>query len=626
MQRARGAVQDEFKVGDFRVAVKLNRISQNGTSTRVEPRVMQVLVRLAERPGEVVSKDALFEAVWADTHVTDDVLTGCISTLRKVFGDNARTPTFIQTIPKAGYRLIAPVQFTNGNGSPGPAAEISERPTNSRRAAWAVGFIMAAMLAAAGAWLWRRTHQPAIDSVAILPFANSSADPNAEYLSDGISESIIDSMSQLPRLRVMAWSTVSRFKGKTIDPISAGRDMGVRAVLTGQIVQQQDHLLIQTELVDLRSGTQLWGERYDRKSSDLIPLQEDIARQISDNLRLRLTGEDQKKLAKRYTTDPEAYRLYLRGRYFWNKRSEDGMKKAVAYFQQAIDRDPTYALAYAGLADSYDLLDDWGTTPPRESFPKARAAALKALELDDSLAEAHTSLAFVKANYDWDFTGGEKEFQRAIALDPNYATAHQWYAMQLASMTRFPEAEAEMQRAFDLDPLSIIITMGVGEVYIWEGKYAAAVEQFKKTLDLDPNFAGAHGNLSSAYDRLSMYQEGVEELEKAAILRGEPEFAAAVAKSFAKSGYEGELRTELEKSLADRAAGRYMPASSIADLYAVLGDREQSLRWLQTAYQEHDSGLVFLNVSHEYDFVRGGPPFQAIVAKVGLPVLAANKP
>lgn len=613
-------MHEEFKVGEFRVAVKLNRISQNGHTTRVEPKVMQVLACLAERHGEVISKDALLQAVWADTYVTEDVLTGCISTLRKVFRDNPREPSFIETIPKAGYRLIAPVQFANGNGA---AAVAVEKPRADRivttKVIWAV-VAVAVIAVAAGAWLWRYSHLPAIDSVAILPFANSGADPNAEYLSDGISESIIDSISQLPNLRVMAWSTVSRYRGKTTDAIAVGRSLGVRAVLTGQIVQRDDRVLIQTELVDLSSGSQLWGEQYDRKASDLIPLQEDIARQISEKLRLRLSGEDQKKLANLYTTDPEAYRLYLKGRYFWNKRSEDGLKRAITYFQQAIDRDPTYALAYAGLADSYDLLDDWATTPPRESFPKARAATLKALELDDSLAEAHTSLAFVKANYDWDFAAGEEEFKRAIALDPNYATAHQWYAMQLAAMGRFPEAEAEIQHAVDLDPLSVIITMGVGEVFEWEGKYDAALEQFKKTLEMDPNFIGVHGNLASVYEKKSMYPQAVEEAGKAAQLSGDPAMAAALAQSYARSGYNGVRRAQLERFLADRAAGSYVPAQALAGLYLELGQKEQGLRWLQTAYEERDSGIVFLNVSQEYDSVRSDPRFRAIAAKVGLTV------
>ena len=610
-------MRDEFKVGEFRVAVKLNRISQNGHTTRIEPKVMQVLTCLAERPGEVVSKDVLMQTVWAETHVTDDVLTGCISTLRKVFRDSAREPNFIETIPKGGYRLIAPVHFANGNGAAATVAISEPPPAKRQRLMWIVAFA-ALLIVAAGAYLWVRAHRPAIDSVAILPFASSNAD--SEYLSDGISESIIDSISQLPNLRVMSWSAVSRYKAPAADALKIGRDLGVSAVLTGQILQRDDHVLIQTELVDLRSGTQLWGEQYDRKSSDLIPMQQDIARQISEKLRLRLTGDDQKKLSKQYTADPEAYRLYLKGRYFWNKRSQEGMKKAIGYFQQAIDRDPAYALAYAGLADSYDLLDDWGTTPPRESFPKAREAALKALELDDSLAEAHTSLAFVEDNYDWNFAASEKEYQRAIALNPSYATAHQWYAMHLVAFGRFPEAEAEIQRAVDLDPLSIIITMGVAEISEWERKYDAATVQYRKTLDLDPNFIGAHGNLAVAYERQGDYKQGEEEEEKTANMYGNPAFAAILHEAYAKSGYPGVLRAQLNKSLQDRDAGKYVPALGIASTYVLAGDKGEGLQWLEKAYEERDSGMVYLNVSSDFDSVRDDPRFQQMVRKVGLPI------
>ena len=608
-------MRDEFKVGEFRVAVKLNRISQNGHTTRVEPKVMQVLTCLAERPGEVVSKDVLMQTVWAETHVTDDVLTGCISTLRKVFRDSAREPNFIETIPKAGYRLIAPVESANGNGS--AAAVATQEPVQPRHRAllWVATFAGCLVIATL-VWVRTGAPRPAIDSVAILPFANSN--PESEYLSDGISESIIDSISQLPALRVMSWSAVSRYKGAG-DPLKIGRDLGVSAILTGQIVQRDDHVLIQTELVDLRSGTQLWGEQYDRKSSDLIPLQEDIARQISEKLRLRLTGADQKRLSKQYTADPEAYRLYLKGRYFWNKRSQEGMKKAIDYFQQAIDRDPTYALAYAGLADSYDLLDDWGTTPPRESFPKARAAALKALELDDSLAEAHTSLAFVEDNYDWNFAASEKEFQRAIALNPNYATAHQWYAMHLVAFGRFHEAEAEIQRAVDLDPLSVIITMGVAEISEWERKYDAATAQFQKTLELDPNFVGAHGNLADAYMKQGKYDQAAEEDEKTATMSGYPAFAATLREAYSKSGYPGIQRARLEKYLRQRAAGEYVAALGIAGMYFTMGAKENGLRWLEKAYDERDSGMVYLNVSSDFDSVRDDPRFQLMVRKVGLP-------
>jgi TolB-like protein len=469
----------------------------------------------------------------------------------------------------------------------------------------------------AAAWLWSRVERPAIDSVAILPFSNSNAD--TEYLSDGISESIIDSISQLPNLRVMSWSAVSHYKGPTTDPLKAGHDLGVSAVLTGQIVQRNDHVLIQTELVDLRNGTQLWGEQYDRKSSDLIPLQEDISRQISEKLRLRLSGEDERKLTRIHTADPEAYREYLKGRYFWNKRSEDGLKKAIAYFQQAIDRDPAYAQAYAGLADSYDLLDDWGATPPRESFPKARAAALKALELDDSLAEAHTSLAFVKDNYDWDFIAGEQEFKRAIALDPNYATAHQWYAMHLAALQRFPEAEAEMQRAVEIDPLSVIITMGLAEIDDWERNYDAAAEQYRKTLELDPNFVGAHGNLAGIYENQGKYKQALEEEQKAADLSGQAAFATAESDAFAKFGYPGLERKRLERFLHQRANGQYVPALALAQIYFNLGNKDAGLQWLEKAYDERDSSMVYLNVYRDFDTVRNDPRFREVVKKVGLP-------
>ena len=341
------------------------------------------------------------------------------------------------------------------------------------------------MLAASlGFWFLRPVR--AIDSVAILPFTNSGADPNTEYLSDGITESIIDSISQLPNLRVMAWTTVARYKSQTKDPLAIGGELGVKSVLTGKIVQSGNQLQIQTELVDLATGSRLWGEQYTRQLSDVIPLQKEISLRISEKLRLKLSGADEQKLKRNTTADPEAYTLYLKGRYFWNKRSEEGMRKAIAYFQQAIDRDPGYALAYAGLADAYNLGDDWGSTPPSESFPRAKAAALRALDLDDSLAEAHTSLAFVKANYDWDFPGAEKEFQRAIALNPNYATAHQWYAMYLSPMRRFAEAEREIRVAQDLDPLSLIISLGVGEIFEWERKLRCSLSSVSKDVGARP--------------------------------------------------------------------------------------------------------------------------------------------
>jgi len=603
--------EDTFQVGDRLVSPRLNTISRNGTTNRVEPKAMLVLTCLAANPGEVISKEDLIETVWADTHVTDDVLTGCISALRKAFDDNPRTPAFIQTIPKSGYRLIARVSALNGNGTRSTA--------KPERKSTLVPFLVVALLAAVALGVWLlRPGKAAIDSVAILPFANSSADANTEYLSDGITESIIDSISQLPNLRVMAWTTVARYKGQSKDPSTIGRELGVKAILTGKIVQSGNHLGIQTELVDLQTGSQLWGEQYTGQLSDVIPLQREIALRISEKLRLKLSGADEQKLAKRYTADPEAYTLYLKGRYFWNKRSEEGMKKAIAYFQQAIDRDPTYALAYAGLSDAYNLGDDWGNTPPAESFPRAKAAALKALELDDSLAEAHTSLAFVKANYDWDFPGAKKEFQRAIVLNPNYATAHHWYSMYLVSMRRFPEAEREIKIAQNLDPLSVIISLGVGEIQEWQRNYDAAYGQFQKTVELDPNFCGTYGHLATIYEHKGMHRDAMEQLKKIEVLKGHESEAAEIGLAYRKAAYPGVTQFGARRDLEMKAQGKYVPALAIAEDYSRLGNKTEAYRWLEMAYEERDSGLAFLQVEAGFDPLRNDPQFQQLLKKIGL--------
>jgi len=603
-------LQDTFKVGDLLVSPRLNTISRNGTTNRVEPKAMQVLTCLAAQPGKVVSKEDLIETVWAETHVTDDVLTGCISALRRAFEDNPRTPAFIQTIPKSGYRLIAPVSAVNGNDQPAVAGTKA-----SKKPAWLAGAALVVLAASLGFWFLRPAR--AIDSVAILPFTNSGADPNTEYLSDGITESIIDSISQLPNLRVMAWTTVARYKSQTKDPLAIGGELGVKSVLTGKIVQSGNQLQIQTELVDLATGSRLWGEQYTRQLSDVIPLQKEISLRISEKLRLKLSGADEQKLKKNTTADPEAYTLYLKGRYFWNKRSEEGMRKAISYFQQAIDRDPGYALAYAGLADAYNLGDDWGSTPPSESFPRAKAAALRALDLDDSLAEAHTSLAFVKANYDWDFPGAEEEFQRAIALNPNYATAHQWYAMYLVPMRRFAEAEREIKVAQDLDPLSLIISLGVGEIFEWERNYDAAFRQYQKTLELDPSFIGTYGHLSTIYEHKGMYREAVEAAKKVAVLKGNNDEVSEMERVFRKNGYPGLDQMNLRRDFEAQAQGKYVRSSEIAENYLRTGNKPQALHWLEKAFEERDSSLVFLPIDAEFDSLRSDPQFQELLKKIG---------
>ena len=355
----------------------------------------------------------------------------------------------------------------------------------------------------------------AIRSLAVLPFANASADPSLEYLSEGITETIIASLSQLPKLRVMARASVFRYKVREANPQVIGRELAVRAVLLGRMAQLKNTLSISAELVDTRDGSHLWGEQYHRKLSDIFVIQEGIAQEISENLRLRLTGEEKKRMTKRYTENTEAYQLYLKGRYHWNKRTGEGLKKGIQYFQQAIEKDPGYALAHTGLADCYNLLSLYSALPPRDAMPKAKAAALQALELDDSLAEAHNSLAYAKLYYDWDWNGAEKEFRRALELNPNYAIAHHWYHEYLVAMGRFEEGHSRILRAQELDPLSLMISADVGWGFYFARRYDDALEQLRKTLELEPNFVMAHFILGLTYLQKRQFEQATAELQQA---------------------------------------------------------------------------------------------------------------
>ena len=608
----------DFRVGDWLVSPALNQIGTNGNSTRVEPKAMQVLVYLAEHPG-VVSKEQLISSVWPNVFVSDDVLPGCISALRKAFADNARRPTVIETIHKSGYRLLLPVQPPDENHRAN--ADHAPKSTGRRRVWISAALVGAtALLLAAFMWLPPRTRY---DSIAVLPFVNAPSEPGTEYLSDGIPQQVVDDLSKIDALKVMAWTTVSRYHDPQADVRAIGRSLGVKTVLTGRLIRNGDRLALQTELVDVHNGSQLWGQRYEQGVADISAMQQQLSRDIADNLRVRLTGDEQHKIQPHHQAPPAAYELYLKGRFFWGKRTRDGLAQGIRYFQQAINLDPNYALAYAGLADCYNLLDDWGTTPPRDSFPKARAAAQKAIELDDSLAEAHVSLAMVRASYDWDWVGSEQEFKRAIALNPNYPTAHQWYGQTLASIGRFPEAEREVERARELDPLSPIANMAVGEVYAWEGRDDDAIAQFKRVIEIDPSFAGVYGNLATSYQQKHMYDEAVEALKKSETLCGNPEFGAILDRAYKRNGYRAVLQEELKGALAERRQ-RYSNSVSIAEVYAELGDTRNALEWLEKGYEEHASGMQYLVTRSGFDGIRSDPGFQYWLTILDLPTTAVR--
>jgi serine/threonine-protein kinase len=501
-----------------------------------------------------------------------------------------------------------------------PSAQLAKRP-------W-IHFVWAGMLGLAlvlfglniGGLRDRAFHgttQGRVDSIAVLPFANVSNDPKTEYLSDGITESLINSLSQLPNLSVTARNTVFRYKGQSTDPQKLGRDMGVKAILTGRLIQTGDELMISVSLEDVRESRQIWGEQYNRKLSNLVSVQQEIAADIYGRLRPKLEGEGRKLLAKRPTENVEAYQLYLQGLFYWNKWTEADFKKAADYFTQAVQKDSRYALSYAGLADTYSLLGDAGYLPPSEAWPKAKAAAMQALEIDDTLAEAHTSLALVKEHFEWDWTGAETEFRRAIELNPNSATTHHWYGDYLANMGRSEEGLRETKRAQELDPLSLIINTTLGWQLYLAGRSDQAIEQLRKVLDIDAKFTPARRVLEEVYAQTGRQKEAVEEREKVVSLSGSPELATSIAEDFSKLGYKGVQQSWLD-GLTEISKHGYVSSYSIAEGYMRLGQKEKALEWLEKAYQEHDSGLVSIAVEPMFDPMRTNPRFVDIVRRMKL--------
>lgn len=466
--------------------------------------------------------------------------------------------------------------------------------------------------------LWNGAASHRVRSVAVLPFVNVGANPNIDYLSDGVTDGIISSLSRIPDLRVMARSTVFSYKSREINAQKVGRDLNVEAVLLGRVIQQGDTLTIQTDLVSVADGSELWGAQYKRKAADLLSVQEDISKEIYGNLRPRLTGQEAHELSKQYTENPEAYQLYLQGLYYWNKRTEAGFTKAIDYFNQAVDRDPNYALAFAGLADAYNFLGASGYVAPIEMQQKAKSAAMQALKIDDTLPAAHISLALVREAYDWNWLSAETEFKRALQLDPNSATAHLWYGDFLMRLGRLEEAKRELKKAQELDPLSLPINTSVGLQLYFARQYEDAIQQLKKTLDLDPNFVPAQRALESAYAQSGMYREAVGERQRVLTLSGNPDLAAAVGEDYLKSGYTGVLQSSLE-GLKEVSKQRYVSSYNIAQIHARLKERDQSAAWLEQAFSERDSQLTYLKVEPAFDDIRSDPRVHQLLQRLGMP-------
>ena len=655
-----------YEFGRFRLDAAERVLMRDRELVPLTPKVFDILLALVEHEGHIVEKDDLMKRVWPDSFVEEGNLTQNVSLLRKALGENPGGAQFIETIARRGYRFVATVKearddgtgqvlansAANGdlstpsgsafgiepgelttttaervkadlghshrNGSPGrSAAEVSRAPfslAGLRNHAFALA--LAAVLIAVTSVVYFNGRGKAgasvatpIESIAILPFVDDAADSDAEYLNDKIAESLINSLSKLPKLRVVPRSLVANYKGQNIDPRQIGRDLNVRAVVTGRLRRHGDTISIQADLIDVDNVAQIWGQKYDRKLADILVAQDEISRDIFENLRLKLNVEEQKQL--------EAYRLYLKGRNSWNKRTAEGLQQGIEFFQRAIETDSNYAPAYAGLADCYNMLVVYGVRQPKDGFPKAKDAAIKALEIDETLAEAHTSLAFIKFRWDRDRVETEQEFQQAIKLKPSYAPAHQWYSSYLVALERFDEAIAEARRTEELEPLSFVASSHLGWIYYLAGQNDRAIDQCTRILALDPNLFPALRYRGLAYEQKGMYQEAIADFQKGVKLSGSPLILALLGHAYAASGKKPEAQHVLSE-LQDLQGRQYVSPYTVAAIYAGLGDRDQAFKWLEKANDERDIWLMNLKVDPVFSKLRADRRFNDLLARAGL--------
>jgi eukaryotic-like serine/threonine-protein kinase len=545
--------------------------------------------------------------------------------LKELRHELAGSAGFDTTVPPSSVPSTISLETSGGATASGapvstpPASSAEYLITGIKQHKLAAGMVLATLVLAGiglAAYLHARSTEVAIESIAVLPFVNQNRDPDTEYLSDGLAESLIYRLSQLPNLKVSPTSSVFRYKGKDVDPIKVGNELGVSAVLSGRITQRGDNLTISAELVDVRYNKLLWGEQYDRKTSELLATQREIAREIADNLRLKVSPQE-RGLAKHYTDSNEAYQLYLKGRFYWNRRTAEGLKKCIEQFQQAVDKDPSFALAYVGLADCYTPLEEYAGTPSSQTLPVARAAAMRALQLDDSLAEAHTSLGYVNI-HSWQFSDAEKELKRGIELNPNYPTGHLWYSIYLRSMGRLEEAMAENKRAQQLDPLSPIMVAAIAPLYNLKGDLKSGIEEVKKVIEMDPNFPLAHGYLGLAYLKQGREQDAITELQKAVELSGKSsEQLSFLGYAYGVIGKRAEALAVL-RQLEERYARRESPAMFPAAVYVGLGEKNQAFDWLERDFQARTGLLVFITFYPHYDTLRDDPRYTDLLRRIGL--------
>ena len=649
------------RFGTFEVSLQSGELRKAGVKIRVQQQPLKLLEILLEHPGEVVTREELRGRVWPHESFGDfdQAVNIAIAKLRSALGDSAENPRYIETLPKRGYRFIADVSVVDGDGrtkrpesaagdlpgtapahqfqgngstvAPAPRPEPGQPLRGNGLAVapkrlWPRRWVIVTLALVLGlpilaVWLFRSRGRPptGIRSLAVLPLESLSGDASQNYFADGMTDELITDLAQISALRVISRTSVMVYKGARKPLPQIARELNVDAVVEGTVLRSGDQVRITAQLIDAATDKHLWSQSYEGELRDTLALQDRVARAIADQIQINLTPREQAALKNVRVVDPVAYESYLKGRYFWNKRTAESLKVALAYFNQAIEEDPKYAQSYSGLADTYALLGDWqyAVMTPKEAFPKAKAAALKAVELDSTLGEAHNSLAFILDGFDWDLDAGGKEFRRALELSPGYATAHHWYAWHLGLLGRYDEAIAEMRKAENLDPLSLIINADLAELLVLAHSYDESIQQSRKTIEMDPNFALAHNQLAQAYLQKHMYDEAVAELQQAVQLSGgSPTCIANLARAYVLSGKRSEA-VKLLSDLKKRSTPAYSYASEIAVIYVALGDNDQAMTWLEKGYAERFNPGVLLRPG--FDPLRSDSRFQNLVHRVGLP-------
>jgi len=597
---------------------------------------------LLESPGQLVTREELRTRLWpTDTFVDfDHGLNAAVNKLRDALSESAEKPTYVETLPRRGYRFISAVDLPDSLGlklpvpempasleSPVVVAETHIPSRYGRRRVFVTALVLVVILAVVfGFDLGGVRHRlvgepsvPRIQSIAVLPLENLSKDPEQEYFADGMTDELITNLAQISALRVISRTSAMQYKGTKKSLSEIARELHVDAVVEGTVMHSGDRVRITAQLIEASTDHHLWAASYDRDLQNVLSMQEEVTRAIVSEVRVKLTAQEQARLASMHPINPEAFQLWLKGRYYWYKLNPEGLQKAIEYFQQALEKDPAYAPAYAGLADSYNLLAFFNVFPPREVMPKAKAAAVKALELDDNLAEAHVSLGWAGFTYDLDWPAAGKHFDRAIVLNPAYPLAHSYYSLYLGALGRPEEGLTEAKRALDLDPVSPAINHYVVVQLYLARRFDEAIEQCRKTLELDPSFTAVHGTLAEVYSAKGMYREALAEYEEySALSGGSPRSTAFVGYAHARLGQRSQAFRVLEQ-LRAASKQKYVPALSFAIVYVGLGEKEQAFLWLEKAYDERTNSLAYLKVQATWDPLRSDPRFADLVRRIGLP-------